>query len=116
MPMPSSPPHTGDVMSPPDLDRLLVLPSGCGEQNLVRTAVNWVVAGYLRATGQLQDFLEVKIRNNIMTGMQCAYMYNNLFVCSVYFHLYCFPDGYCRFSEAAELSAGNGLLCYLAKI
>ncbi|XP_064400639.1 C3 and PZP-like alpha-2-macroglobulin domain-containing protein 8 [Halichondria panicea] len=61
---------TGDLMSPPDLDRLLVLPSGCGEQNLVRTAVNWVVAGYLQSTGQLQDFLEVKIRNNIMTGYQ----------------------------------------------
>ena len=63
---------TGDLMSPPDLDRLLVLPSGCGEQNLVRTAVNWVVAGYLQSTGQLQDFLEVKIRNNIMTGVQSA--------------------------------------------
>ena len=58
----------GDVMSPPNLDRLLVLPSGCGEQNLVRTATNWVVAEYLQTTEQLQDFTAVKIRNNIQTG------------------------------------------------
>ena len=55
-------------MSPPNLDRLLVLPSGCGEQNLVRTATNWVVAEYLQTTEQLQDFTAVKIRNNIQTG------------------------------------------------
>ncbi len=70
-------------MSPPDLDNLLVLPSGCGEQNLVRTATNWVVARYLTATGQLQDFLEVKIKNNLMTGkVHMLYFYayrDNLF-------------------------------------
>ena len=73
----------GDVMSPPNLDRLLVLPSGCGEQNLVRTATNWVVAEYLQTTEQLQDFTAVKIRNNIQTGkyfnkymgVQIAYFY-----------------------------------------
>ena len=58
----------GDVMSPPNLDRLLVLPSGCGEQNLVKTATNWVVAEYLQTTEQLQHFTAVKIRNNIQTG------------------------------------------------
>ena len=58
----------GDVMSPPNLDRLLVPPSGCGEQNLVKTATNWVVAEYLQTTEQLQDFTAVKIRNNIQTG------------------------------------------------
>lgn len=57
-------------MSPPDLDRLIVLPTGCGEQTLVRTAVNWVVAEYLVSTRQLQDFTAVKIRNNIMKGMR----------------------------------------------
>ena len=58
----------GDVMSPPNLNRLLVLPSGCGEQNLVRTATNWVVAEYLKTTDQLQDFIAIKIRNNLHTG------------------------------------------------
>jgi len=60
---------TGDVMSPPNLDRLLVLPSGCGEQNLVKIATNWVVAEYLLTTDQLQDFIAVKIRNNIQIGV-----------------------------------------------
>ena len=59
---------SGDVMSPPNLDRLLVLPSGCGEQNLVKTAVNWLVAEYLDATHQLTDFTAVKIKNNIQKG------------------------------------------------
>ena len=62
-------PFAGDVMSPPNLDRLLVLPSGCGEQNLVKIATNWVVAEYLLTTDQLQDFIAVKIRNNIQIGV-----------------------------------------------
>ena len=66
-------------MSPPNLDRLLVLPTGCGEQNLVRTAINWVVAEYLVTTRQLQDFIGVKIRNNIMTGTM---LYNNTSLCA----------------------------------
>ncbi len=60
----------GDVMStPPNLHQLLVLPSGCGEQNLVKTAVNWLVAEYLNATEQLLDFTAVKIKNNIQIGI-----------------------------------------------
>ena len=55
-------------MSPPDLDRLLVLPYGCGEQNMVRTGLNWVVAVYLQSTGQLTDHIAVKIRRNLITG------------------------------------------------
>ena len=64
---PSSLP-SGDIMSPPNLDRLLVLPTGCGEQNLVRLATNWVVADYLVTTEQLSDFIAVKIKNNIQIG------------------------------------------------
>ena len=71
-------------MSPPNLDRLLVLPTGCGEQNLVRTAINWVVAEYLVTTRQLQDFIGVKIRNNIMTGTM---LYNNTSLCATYFYI-----------------------------
>ena len=39
--------HSGDIMSFPNLDHLLRLPSGCGEQNLVKTSINYVVAKYL---------------------------------------------------------------------
>ena len=56
-------------MSPPNLDNLLVLPSGCGEQNLVRTATNVAVGWYLVDTRQLSDFIAVKIRNNVQIGM-----------------------------------------------
>ena len=55
-------------MSPPDLDKLLVLPTGCGEQNLVKLGTNWIVGLNLHLTGQLQDHLRVKIRNNVQTG------------------------------------------------
>ena len=60
----------GDIMSFSDLDHLLVLPSGCGEQNLVRTAINYVVGKYLTSTQQLKDHIAIKIKNNIQTGQQ----------------------------------------------
>ena len=70
--------NSGDIMSPPNLDRLLVLPTGCGEQNLVRLATNWVVADYLVTTEQLSDFIAVKIKNNIQIGMIECFLYDNL--------------------------------------
>ena len=59
---------TGDIVSPPNLDRLLVLPTGCGEQNLGKLTTNLIVGLHLHFTGQLQDHLRVKIRNNIQIG------------------------------------------------
>lgn len=59
---------TGDLMSPPDLDRLLVLPYGCGEQNMVRFSLNVVTGLYLVHTKQLSELHAVKIRNNLQTG------------------------------------------------
>jgi CD109 antigen len=61
---------TGDLLSPPDLDRLLVLPSGCGEQNMVRFSLNVVTGLYLMHTNQLPEHLSVKIRNNLQIGYQ----------------------------------------------
>ena len=66
--------HTGDVMSPPDLDHLLVLPHGCGEQNMVRFSLNVVTGLYLVHTKQLSDILAVKIRNNLQTGNVHVYI------------------------------------------
>ena len=59
---------TGDLLSPPDLDRLLVLPSGCGEQNMVRFSLNLITGLYLMHTHQLSEYQSVKIRNNLRTG------------------------------------------------
>ncbi len=55
-------------MSFPNLDHLLILPSGCGEQNLVKTAINYVVGEYLSAINALQDHVAVKIKNNLQIG------------------------------------------------
>ena len=62
-------------MSPPDLDRLLVLPHGCGEQNMVRFSLNVVTGLYLIATDQLPEVLSVKIRNNLQTGNTYTHVY-----------------------------------------
>ena len=59
---------TGDLMSPPNLDNLLVVPSGCGEQNLVKTTNNFVVANYLDSTEQLTGAIAARVRANIMKG------------------------------------------------
>ena len=55
-------------MSFSNLDHLLVLPSGCGEQNLVKTAINLVVAKYLASIHALQDHIATKIKNNLQIG------------------------------------------------
>ena len=71
-------------MSFPNLDHLLVLPSGCGEQNLVKTSVNYVVAKYLSSTNSLHDNVAVKIKNNLEIG-RIIITYNTftlvLFIC-----------------------------------
>jgi len=59
---------TGDIASPPDLDNLLVLPTGCGEQNLVKLALNTVVAKYLQLTVGLPEHMAVRVRFNLQTG------------------------------------------------
>ena len=59
---------TGDLMSPPNLDNLLVVPFGCGEQNLVKTTNNFVVANYLDSTKQLTGAIAARVRANIMKG------------------------------------------------
>ena len=56
-------------MSPPNLENLLVVPTGCGEQNLVKTMTNYLVANYLRKTKQLEDHIWAKIRVHLMKGM-----------------------------------------------
>ena len=66
-------------MSFPNLDHLLVLPSGCGEQNLVKTSVNYVVAKYLSSTSALHDNVAIKIKNNLQIG-RIKIMYTNTFI------------------------------------
>ena len=72
-------PCSGDIASPPDLSHLLVLPYGCGEQNLVKLALNTAVTKYLQQTGGLSKRTVKKVQFNLQTG---SYKY-----CPV--HTYC---------------------------
>ena len=58
----------GDIASPPNLDNLLILPSGCGEQNLVKLALNSVVANYLQQSVGLSEHTAIRVRFNLQTG------------------------------------------------
>ena len=59
---------TGDVMSVKNLHNLLVVPSGCGEQSMSRTAINHIVAAYLDSTEQLTDAITARITGNLKLG------------------------------------------------
>jgi len=56
----------GPVLS--DLDDLLLLPVGCGEQNMVRLAPDIAILEYLTVTGQLTDHIEVKAIDHLNKG------------------------------------------------
>ena len=55
-------------MSVKNLHNLLVVPSGCGEQSMSRTAINHIVATYLDSTGQFTDAIRARIMGNLKLG------------------------------------------------
>lgn len=62
--------YTGDVMGPSlsGLEKLLRLPTGCGEQNMLKFSPNIFVMDYLTATNQLNDEIKQKALNFLKTG------------------------------------------------
>jgi CD109 antigen len=60
----------GDLMSLSNFDKILVVPTGCGEQNMARACINFVVATYLNSTGQLTDAFRDRITENLKLGYQ----------------------------------------------
>ncbi|XP_069506444.1 alpha-2-macroglobulin-like isoform X2 [Ambystoma mexicanum] len=60
----------GDAMgvSVRNLDNLVQMPSGCGEQNMAKFCSNIVAYNYLNATHSLTPEMESKIRNNLNVG------------------------------------------------
>lgn len=60
----------GDILGPTisGLDRLLRIPTGCGEQNMITLAPNVYVAKYLQSVGRLQPQLRQRIANNMLVG------------------------------------------------
>lgn len=59
---------TGDILGPSigNLDSLIQLPYGCGEQNMIHFAPNVYVLQYLRSSGQNEE----QTRNRAMSYMQ----------------------------------------------
>ena len=63
--------RAGDVMGSAlsDLDKLLALPTGCGEQNMLKFAPNIYVLEYLIQTNQLTDKIKEKAVGFLQTGI-----------------------------------------------
>ena len=62
--------YKGDLMGPTvnGLDKLLRMPTGCGEQTMIGLAPDVFVTNYLQATNQLTGEIEEKAINFIEKG------------------------------------------------
>lgn len=63
---------TGDIMgsSASNLENLIVLPTGCGEQNMAKFSSNLALLDYFKATQRLTSDIESRINRNLNTGYQ----------------------------------------------
>lgn len=64
------PPETGDILGNAlqNVDSLLAMPYGCGEQNMVRFAPNIYIQQYLEKTGQLLPDIRAKAQGFLQSG------------------------------------------------
>uniref|UniRef100_A0A8C3NEG7 Uncharacterized protein n=1 Tax=Geospiza parvula TaxID=87175 RepID=A0A8C3NEG7_GEOPR len=60
-----------------NLDRLLAMPYGCGEQNMVRFAPNIYIQQYLEKTGQLLPDVRAKAQGFLQSGYQRELLYKH---------------------------------------
>ncbi|XP_059187409.1 alpha-2-macroglobulin isoform X2 [Centropristis striata] len=69
----------GDLMgrAMKNLDRLLAMPYGCGEQNMVLFAPNIFILNYLKATGQLTENIQDKATRFLESGYQRELTYKH---------------------------------------
>ncbi|NXE96203.1 A2ML1 protein, partial [Menura novaehollandiae] len=69
----------GDIMGPAleNLDRLLSMPFGCGEQNMVQFAPNIFILQYLNKTKQLDPEIKDKALKFLTTGYQRQLLYKH---------------------------------------
>ncbi|GBM01170.1 Alpha-2-macroglobulin [Araneus ventricosus] len=70
---------TGNVMGPAikNLNNLVSLPTGCGEQNMVKFTPNYLVLDYLRDIGKLTDNTKSEAIQNLNTGYQRELTYRH---------------------------------------
>ncbi|NXY13731.1 A2ML1 protein, partial [Atrichornis clamosus] len=69
----------GDIMGPAlqNLDQLLSMPFGCGEQNMVQFAPNIFILQYLNKTKQLDSEIKDKALKFLTTGYQRQLLYKH---------------------------------------
>merc|ERR1719505_314567 len=69
----------GDLMGPSmdGLDKLLAMPYGCGEQNMLKFAPNIYVMDYLVATNQANGKVEDKAKEYMKSGYQRELTYKH---------------------------------------
>ncbi|XP_061574702.1 alpha-2-macroglobulin-like protein 1 isoform X2 [Cololabis saira] len=69
----------GDLMgrAMKNLDKLLAMPYGCGEQNMVLFAPNIFILNYLKSTGQLTDAILTRAKNFLESGYQRELKYKH---------------------------------------
>ncbi|XP_014740296.1 PREDICTED: alpha-2-macroglobulin-like protein 1 [Sturnus vulgaris] len=60
-----------------NLDNLLAMPYGCGEQNMVRFAPNIYIQQYLEKTGQLLPDIRAKAQGFLQSGYQRELLYKH---------------------------------------
>ncbi|KAF4797275.1 alpha-2-macroglobulin-like protein 1 [Turdus rufiventris] len=60
-----------------NLDKLLAMPYGCGEQNMVRFAPNIYIQQYLEKTGQLLPDIRAKAQRFLQSGYQRELLYKH---------------------------------------
>lgn len=95
----------GDIMGPAldNLDSLVQLPTGCGEQNMVNFAPLISTSNYLKATDRFEGSLKSKIIDYVTTGYQRELKYRH-------------TDGsYSAFGENDKEGGGTWLSAFVLK-
>ena len=69
----------GDAMGPSigNIERLVRVPFGCGEQNMITLAPNVAAVKYLAATGKLASDVKKRAADNVLTGYQRQLTYRH---------------------------------------
>ncbi|XP_034611570.1 alpha-2-macroglobulin-like protein 1 isoform X2 [Trachemys scripta elegans] len=69
----------GDIMGTAlqDIDHLLAMPDGCGEQNMVQFAPNIYIQQYLEKSGQLSPEIRDKAQGFLQSGYQRELLYKH---------------------------------------
>lgn len=95
----------GDMMGPAlsNLDGLVRMPTGCGEQNMVGFTPNIYVLKYLTATGRLDEVMQDKAKTFMETGYQRELKYRH-------------SDGsYSAFGERGDKPGSTWLTAFVVK-